>query len=452
MVRFPRLLFVTPHAFNHVMGGGITFTNLFRGWPKDRLACVHSDSVPTSDDVCDQYYRIGPEELDIAYPLQLVRRVLRRRRSAGEQTASEGAAAPVTAQEGHARPSGLIEVAQRTLLGSTPPERAKLTPALRDWIGQFRPDILFTLLGSNGMMGLVEGIRRCFDLPVVPHMMDDWPSVAYRDGLVGPWQRRKMRRHLKHFFSVAEVRLGIGSAMCQAFGDRYGHPFVPFQNTLDTARWSAKAKTTMRVRQPAQILYVGSIFANAQLQSLIDCAAAVRDLNRGGEAVRLTIASPEFLVAPHRASLEIDESITIEPPITDDEVFFTRLAEADALLLPVNFDEASIRMIRYSMPTKVPGYLVTGTPVLVYGPPEVAQVSYAADHGWGHVVARRDPAALRAGMREVLQDLDLRTRLSRSARSVAEREHDAVRVRRQFQDALVKAAGMAAAPGAEGTA
>ena len=436
MTDFPRLLFVTPHAFNHVLGGGITFTNLFQGWPRDRLACVHSDSFPTSDDVCDWYYKLGLAELDIAGPLQLVRRVLCRGRSAGKATAAVGGTAPAS--------GGLVREFQKAVLGSAPPERAQLTPALEEWIDHFRPDVLFTLLGSNGMMALVEQIRRRFGLPLVPHMMDDWPSAAYRDGLVGPYQRWRMRRWLRHFFAVAEAPLGIGGAMCEAFGERYGRPFVPFQNTLDVARWSAVAKTDLTVRGPARLLYVGSIFANAQLQSLVGCAVAVRDLNSVGRGIRLSIASPEFLVEPYRDRLEIDPSIVIEPPITDDDTFFARLAEADALLLPVNFDDTSIRMIRYSMPTKVPAYLVSGAPVLVYGPPEVAQVRYALDRAWGHVVSHRDPVVLRAGIRAVLEDMLLRRHLSQAARAVAAEEHDAVRVRHRFQDALRRAAaGMA---------
>ena len=232
--------------------------------------------------------------------------------------------------------------------------------------------------------------------------------------------------------------------MCDAFGERYGRPFIPFQNTLDVTLWSAAAKADLTVGRPARLLYVGSIFANAQLQSLIDCAVAVRDLNRAGRRVQLSIASPGFLVEPHRDRLEIDPSITIEPPITDDSIFFARLAAADALLLPVNFDPDSTRMIRYSMPTKVPAYLVSGTPVLVYGPREVAQVSYALDRGWGHVVSQRDPVLLRAGIRSVLEDADLRLHLSQAARSVASTEHDSVRVRRRFQDVLRRASGMEA--------
>lgn len=47
MTGSPRLLFVTPCASNHVSGGGTAFTNLFRGWPSDRIATLFAGELPT---------------------------------------------------------------------------------------------------------------------------------------------------------------------------------------------------------------------------------------------------------------------------------------------------------------------------------------------------------------------------------------------------------------------
>src|SRR3546814_20737257 len=74
MNQHPRVLFVTPHAFNRVTGGGITFSSLFRGWPADRLATAHSDPEPTSDDVCRLYFRLGPAQIDYVWPISCLRR------------------------------------------------------------------------------------------------------------------------------------------------------------------------------------------------------------------------------------------------------------------------------------------------------------------------------------------------------------------------------------------
>ncbi|MBV8653193.1 MAG: hypothetical protein JO255_17135, partial [Alphaproteobacteria bacterium] len=83
----PRVLFVTPAAFNQVSGGGITFSNLFRGWPRDRLATVHNDRVPVSRDVCASYYELSDAELVLP---AVLRRLRSRVQPAGAAAVSSG--------------------------------------------------------------------------------------------------------------------------------------------------------------------------------------------------------------------------------------------------------------------------------------------------------------------------------------------------------------------------
>src|SRR6202035_124025 len=91
MSEFPRVLFVTPAAFNHLTGGGVTFSNLFAGWPKDRIATAHNDMVPTSHDVCDRYFVLGRAEIDLFAPLRIARAIRDRRAKPQMQSAGSGA-------------------------------------------------------------------------------------------------------------------------------------------------------------------------------------------------------------------------------------------------------------------------------------------------------------------------------------------------------------------------
>jgi hypothetical protein len=114
------------------------------------------------------------------------------------------------------------------------------------------------------------------------------------------------------------------------------------------------------------------------------------------------------------------------------------------LVLPINYDAETVDFIRYSMPTKVPAYMASGTPILVYGPRGVAQVDYAAREGWGLVVSDRDCAGLDLGFRRILSDGPLRESVRVRAQTLAAANHDSARVRGRFQDAL-KAAAWASA-------
>lgn len=418
---FPRLLILSPQAFNSVTGTGITFSNLFRGWPKDRLACIHCDDVPVTDEICGRYYRLGRNELSRCRPVGAV-----------------GAAAAMPP-----RPSALragARLAKSLLVGRALPDHGSLTPELAAWIADFRPEILYTPLGTLGMLDLIEAAADRFRLPMAVHFMDDWAEAMYRGGLLGGLLGAWMRRRLARLVDRAEVRLGIGEAMCQAYRGRYGHTFIPFQNTIDAAGRLAASKPPRPTGGPARLLYVGSIFDNAQLGSLEDCCRAVAALADAGRDLRLDILSPRHLAEPFRPRLEIHPAIRLGDTITDDEAFFAAIGAADILLLPSNFDADSVRLIRYSMPTKLPAYLVAGTPILAYGHPEAAQVSYLRGHHAAEVVDRPGVNELTAAMARLLDDTGLRRRLVDNAARLALANHDRAQVRRRFQETLAAAA------------
>ncbi|MEQ9607605.1 MAG: glycosyltransferase, partial [Kiloniellaceae bacterium] len=263
-----------------------------------------------------------------------------------------------------------------------------------------------------------------------------------RRGVLGPLMRPRMQSRLRHLLADARLRFAISPAMAEAYRARYGQPFEVFQNTLDVAARAAFAKPEPTVGDPAEILYVGSIFPNAQLDSLVECARAVVRLADQGERVRLVISSPSGHAGRYRHRLPDHPAVIVEPTIRDDDSFFRRIAGADLLLLPVNFDADSVRFICYSMPTKVPAYLISGTPILAYGPSETAQVAYARDGGWARVVGERGVEGLAAAMLELLTDMPARRRLVTAAQETARRNHDVRQVRSRFQALIAEAAGV----------
>ncbi|MEW5704585.1 MAG: hypothetical protein AB1781_08390 [Pseudomonadota bacterium] len=446
---FPRVLFITPHAFNKATGGGITFSNLFDGWPSDRIATAHTDPEPTTGDVCTNYFVLGAEEFDLAAPFAMARRAIGRAAVAGGPSGptatfpATDASGPPPALPGEKRAvlrSALIRSAAR-VLGDGLPERVVLSDRLCKWIEAFEPDVLYTILGSNGMMRLVREVRDRYKVPVVVHFMDDWMSSYHRGGLLGPAMRREMVALVQDAVQGARTCLGISPAMCEAFSHRFGRPFEVFQNTIDVSRWARMAKGRRVSGSPADIVYAGSIFPNAQLESLVDCCRAVAALDDSGIAATLTISSPSGQAGRYRDRLAIHPSIQITDTIRDDEAFFHRIAAADLLLLPVNFSRQSIRFIRYSMPTKVPAYLAVGTPIFAYGPRETAQMRYAEREGWAFTLSERNADALVEKLKNALCDEGARARVSAAAMTAASRHHDAATVRARFRDMLRVAAG-----------
>jgi len=201
------------------------------------------------------------------------------------------------------------------------------------------------------------------------------------------------------------------------------------------------SRTDWKAGTPFVLRYVGSIVPDGQRDSLREIALAVARLSADGLDVQLRIHSPA-----HESVYLRDLSssaVRIEGP-PDPSSIARLLAETDLLVLPYNFDARSARYIRLSLPTKAPAYMISGTPILVYAPGDVATARYATREGWGYAVTSREKEAVMEAIRTLMQDAGLRERLGRRAKEVAVARHDASVVKASFWAALREAASAGA--------
>jgi glycosyltransferase involved in cell wall biosynthesis len=115
------------------------------------------------------------------------------------------------------------------------------------------------------------------------------------------------------------------------------------------------------------------------------------------------------------------------------------LAEADLLLLALNFDELSRRYLGVSIQNKVPEYMASGTPVLAVGPADNPSIDYAKRERWGLVVDRPDVNQIEIALQQLHQDGDLRRQLGILARDLAIKNHGRAATQQRFVSALHEA-------------
>lgn len=420
----PRVLVVTSNNFNLQSGGGITLTNLFRGWPADRLANLHEDPTPPDRSVCTNFFQLTGREVHWSFPFSLFERGLTGR-GAAETTTAMGAGAPTRTWK-------------RRLLSDGVPRSVSLTPELTRWIDAFKPDLVYGFLGSIAQIRLTQLIADRWQAPVALHIMDDWPSSLYTEGALGLVMRPILLREFRAMLDRSAARLAIADHMAREYERRYGGEFGAFANALDLNEWRQTARTSWSVGSPAIVRYIGSILAESQRDAIRDVCESVRRLRERGRAVTLSVHSPAVQTAELRAWGFSEDILKICPAPASHDVPGL-MASADVLLLPFNFDEASVRYTQLSMPTKIPAYMISGTPVLVYGPETVAAVRYAVTGGWADAVTTSAPEPLDAALDRLITDAAHRERLGRAAQQAATR-HEITTVRRGFWAALTAAA------------
>ena len=317
-----------------------------------------------------------------------------------------------------------------------------LAEKLLGWCREFKPDIIFArpIDRPSFYWWLPQLLAKELDIPFVTNVMDDWPAryEAREDLEEGDNSKSLLRSNLQHMFDGAAANIGISPQMCEAYEQRYRNRFVPFHNCIDVAEWSQVNKS-YEIKGEFTLLYLGVVTEDKELGSLKDVRDTVLELRERGYKIKMRIYSAPFCQATieqHLASPGAVEYAGYVHPSKLPQI----LSEADLLVLPINFDAASLKYVGYSIQTKVPEYMASGTPILAYGPAVSPNINYALRDNWGLVVDRPDKQRLAAAITSTIEDEQLRSKLGKYARDLAFRNHDAGIIRDAYRQLLADAA------------
>jgi glycosyltransferase involved in cell wall biosynthesis len=408
---YPRVLVISGYTFCSKGGGSITLSNLFRGWPIDRLAIIDADANTHDDNICRKRFNLTS-----------------RRLPDGQSGNISGSKIKLlaTLKNKFARFLGIA--------GGVRP--ITISDQLLEFIANFQPDIIYTQASQLSYMNLVRTIKKWTDAKVIYHFMDDFPTTTYTTGLLSFFVRKQMLREVAELIKDSSVRMGISDAMCDAYQNRYGVPFVTFHNPLDLNSWLQFAKCNYTVEGEFRVVYTGRI-GTAASASMNTVCAAIRQLRNEGMNVIFQVFTQLPLSAKNMEMFtRFGDAVSIHDAPLEVSGMAKILGDADILVMPIDFDQESIKFIRYSMPTKIPAYMISGTPILVFGPHEVFSVQYAKNDKWGYVVEQNDARQLVVAIRRLCEDVQLREHLGKLAQRLAKQRYDSVVVREQFRSVI----------------
>jgi len=439
---YPRVLVVAAR-FDLVTGGGITLTNLFRGWPRDRMAAAVWHSCEVDPPPCGRQYRLGADELRLLLPLgRLVPGT--RVRSVPDLPFTMPAVARTTIGPVGPPKAGLASRAKRAAyagidrLGGVDAVRSvRCSRGLLEWVRDVRPQLIYAQPGSLGMTRFAQELAERLALPVAVHVMDDWPSVIFERGLLAPRLRVAADRSFRALIARSAATLAISRPMADEYERRYGGEWQVFHNPVDVARWAAERREDRSWSGTFRIVYAGRVGLGIG-PSIVDVCRAVQDLGREGRPVRLEVFTPSVAQA-EELHLGSFGGVAVHEAVADEKMPAT-LAGADLLVLPYDFAGRAARFACLSYPTKAPAYMATGTPTLVYAPREHALALDAREKDWACVVDTPGVDGLVTAIRGLMDDASLRDRLVEKAVATCEAEHDDRVVRERFRAALARAA------------
>ena len=432
---YPRVL-IFGQPFNKRHGGGITLTNLFKGWDKSKIAVADSGHMmyEITRDVCDTYYQLGKDEYKWMFPFNLIQKKYK----SGLKTFDEK-----NEKQGNETKNGIrYKIVNRIFyplmqwLGLFYSViRIKMSAQFRNWLTEFNPEVLYVQVTTRESILFVAELIDTLKIPSAIHFMDDWPSTIVKDGLFKNYWKKKIDSELKKLLDKVDLHLSISDAMAVEYKKRYGKEFRAFHNPIDTAFWLPHTKYDFSIdKENIKILCSGRIGQNGISESLIEVASAIDKMNADGLGIRLHIQTST------REKSIINRLNEFNCVVFNPFVNYTQLPEifssADILLLANDFDSKSIDYLRYSMPTKASEYMISGTPVLVYTSDLAAVSVFFSDHECGYCISKNSEEEIIKGIKFLIDNEEYRRKISNNAVNTALHKFDALKVRGEFQNLL----------------
>lgn len=430
---YPKVL-ILGETFTETDGGGITLSNLFADWPRERLAnAVYGNKVAKIAPVraCSRTYSLGEKEAGTVRGAS----AFRRKFPSGE--VDPNTLANPAPQEGAGGRKSYRATILRIVIAALHRLgiyhslfKLNVSEEFLAWVDDFEPEFIYAQFNTIEMMQFLLELEGRTDSKLVVHMMDDWPSTIVRNGLFRRLWERRVHRQLMRIFQRSYRRLTISSAMSAEYKRRYGYEFVHFHNPIDLDFWGENRRTDYSSQNSFKILYAGRIGLGTE-KALAQVVQAIDLLVDKGERVSLGIQSSNSDPAT-LAHFARSGAVTINPIVPYAEL--PRVFSApDLLVLPYDFDAAGRAFIKYSMPTKASEYMATAVPILVYASADTAIARDASENGWAEVVSDDDLEVLMRAIATLMHDSERRRELGSTAVSFAEREFDATRVRARFR-------------------
>lgn len=423
--------------FGEYNGGAVTLSNLFKKFRKNDLAVIAQDSMACLSDLhyCSKVYQLGALEKRSGLLFKLSNPGL----FSGPITKQDIRNSQVEIKEKHGSLFyriayyGLRACANFCGLNHSI-YHYEISDRLDEWINDFKPDIIYTQLASVPMMRFVRDLNDRYNIPLVIHMADDWPTVINRPNLMYFKWKKTIKKELQILFSKASLCMGISEGMEREYGRRYGLELKTFYNPIDIKKWLPYQKKDWRIVAECRILYLGSIniFNNKTLQRF---AQAVERLNESGQKVRFDLYSRQYN-DPIARPLRNKRGVGLKPPVKHASLP-KLVSNYDLNLLPLNFDKISKRLTDFSFSTKTSEYMISAVPIIVCANSKSEYYRHAEKYGWGVVIESNEIKKIEAVLQILIDNKKLREMIARNATEYAKNNCEVEPVSNEFKNLIV---------------
>lgn len=408
---YPKVL-ILGNCFDEFSGAGVTLTNLFKDWPKEKIA-VASESLDISycekERPCNSYYKLSFGVVSPKVTKERYHRNKKNKRSAIREFASY-----ISAKTG------------RTDWAPS----YKLNDDFLKFFDNFAPDVVYSALGSIAMMNFYLKLMAARKFKPVIHIWDDFVGRYNYRWFPSLWKRAGEKVFNKVLTRKDMLCLAIGDKMAMEYNKRYNREFFPFHNPVDPEIWDA---TPLTEPNTPVVSYFGKINKNT-IEGVIDMCRAVEILNAKGIEINFRIHSGMMNIPRMNEILQYPHS-KVADLLPREEIPFA-FKSSTFLFFPISFDKKSVKYQKLSIQTKLTEYLISKVPIIMYSSPEIAVYEYLDKHS-AAITCKYGSENIAQCLENALKEKGTVRKIADRAYNLAIKKHTVAFVRENFREHIL---------------
>lgn len=424
----PKVLIVDVNAWREDAAAH-TLLDIFRCWDPDKLALVYTSSELPYNEHCHKYFQIGES--------QIIRSVIKPWMKVGrevENTEKSNDAAAQAERERtknvHKRQPKWIRLAREIVwkLGGWK------TPALKKFVEDFDPDIVFVPIFPYAYMGRIqEYVNKIAKKPTVCYLADDNYTYESCHNVFDYIQRFWTRQYVGPLARKSNQMFVIVDKEKEDTDSRFGTDSVILTKSID---FTGKSYQHREPNKPLKFVYTGSMVIGRD-KTLAVVADAINVVNEKVGEVRAemfiysqTEPKEEILARINKGAAHFCGRIGREEVLKVQQ-------EADVVVFAESLEGKEANAAKLSFSTKITDYISNGKCVLAIGKDYIAPIDYFQRND--SALIAHSAEEIKARVEEIVANPLITDEYGEKAFNCAVRNHEKDMMNERFITTMLKA-------------
>lgn len=372
-----KVLLLSHNCFSSSSNNGKTLKNIFSSFRKDEVCQLFfSDSEEPDFNVCENYFYISDVDILTSF--------LRKKNDVGRIITNNSKQIIITSKKRGYKIINYIKKKKSFFFffRNWFWQHSKWnSPKLKEWINSQKPDLIF-FLGGNYTFShkIAYEMSNGYNIPLVVYFTDDYILYPEYKGILGRYYKKSLINSSRKTLSKSICRFTIGELMAKEYSSFFDKDFGYIMNCVEF-----KPKNDNEHQHSwVKISYFGSLHSN-RYQSIIQFAQLLKKLEPEFDYKYKIYVYTHSRLENNIIKQFEEHNVALKQPIFGEEL--ERAITSSTFLLHVESVEKKYRkMTRLSISTKIPEYLISGRPIIAFGPSEVASIRLISDNNIGLVI------------------------------------------------------------------